>query len=97
MELNPALAYKKYAQWNFTSLILRWQENFHFIGFVDGSSKVNNNGPTLGIRSYLINKVGKVIYIFSGPIQECSGWLVELIAVSVKPSTKKESQALHAA
>ena len=52
------------------------------IGFVDGSYKNNNNTESAGIGGYLYGKEGKVLFIFSGPIDTKSAFDTGLEAVS---------------
>lgn len=56
--------------------------NYDVVGSVDGDWGKNNNGLTTGgIRGFCKNKDGKILYMFSGPIQVYNNLAAEIKAI----------------
>lgn len=62
-------------------MISSLQKDNVYVGFVDGSWKINNDGQKIGIVGFILDQQGIVKYIFPGAVKNCTGWELELLAL----------------
>lgn len=80
--ISPIQAYKNHTRALLLQMVNKWFGSYKFMGFIDGSWKRNGNGIVqTGIWGYIINRMGSVCYIFSGPSKGSNPFEVELEAL----------------